>query len=160
MSRMLVAYFSASGVTRGVAQKLAEAVGASLYEIEPETPYVEADLNWRSKTSRSSLEMVNKASRPALAKGTVAVSDYDVVFVGFPIWWHIAPTIVNTFLESADFAGKTIVPFATSGSEGIGDTVMYLKTSVAGSAVILPGTMLNGVQTKESLAAWVNGLKL
>ena len=120
MNKALVAFFSASGVTRNVAEALAEALGADVYEIKPEVPYTQADLDWRDKDSRSSVEMGDKTSRPAIADTDANIGGYDVVFVGFPIWWHIAPGIINTFLESYDFAGKTIVPFATSGSSGIG----------------------------------------
>jgi flavodoxin len=158
MSKKLVAYFSASGVTRKVSEALAESVGADLYEIKPQAPYTKADLNWQDKKSRSSIEMADKSSRPAIADRNANVAAYDVVFVGFPIWWYVAPTIINTFLESYDFTGKTIVPFATSGSSGIGETVMYLKDSVGAAATITPGKILNGIQTKESLAAWTDSL--
>jgi flavodoxin len=160
MSKKLVAYFSASGVTRKVAQKLAEAVDADLYEIKPQVPYTKDDLDWRDKKSRSSLEMSDKSSRPSVADKDAKVSAYDVVFVGFPIWWYVAPTIINTFLESYDFTGKTIVPFATSGGSGIGETVAHLKRSVDTSVTIKAGKILNGKQTKESLTAWVSGLGL
>ncbi len=115
MSRKLVAYFSASGVTAKVAEKLSEAIGADLYAIEPEVPYTKADLDWMDKKSRSTIEMNNPASRPAIAGKRDNMNDYDTVFVGFPIWWYVAPTIINTFLESYDLTGKTIIPFATSG---------------------------------------------
>ena len=160
MSKKLVTYFSASGVTRKAAAALADATGADLYEIKPQVPYSKADLNWQDKKSRSSLEMSDKSSRPAIADKDANVGAYDVVFVGFPIWWYVAPTIINTFLESYDFAGKTIVPFATSGSSGIGATAANLKGSVATSAIITAGKMLNGRQTKESLTAWVSSLGL
>ena len=160
MSKKLVAYFSASGVTRNVAKALAEVVDADLYEIKPQVPYTKADLNWQDKNSRSSIEMSDKASRPAITDKDANIGAYDVVFVGFPIWWYVAPTIVNTFLESYDFAGKTIVPFATSGSSGIGETAARLKGSVDPSAAIREGKMLNGRQTKENLTAWVNSLGL
>jgi flavodoxin len=160
MNKKLVAYFSASGVTRKVAEALAEVAGADLYEIKPQTPYTKADLDWQDKKSRSSIEMGDKSSRPAIADKDANVGAYDVVFVGFPIWWYIAPTIINTFLESHDFAGKTIVTFATSGSSGIGEAVVHLKGSVDVTANILAGKMLNGRQSKESLAAWVDSLVL
>ena len=160
MSKILVAYFSAGGVTRGVAKALAEAVGADLYEIKPQVPYTTADLDWRDQKSRSSVEMADKSSRPPIAGNDANVGAYDAVFVGFPIWWYIAPSIINTFLESYHFAGKTIVPFATSGGSGIGETVANLKGSVHGSATLLEGKMLNGEQTKESLAAWAGSLGL
>jgi len=160
MRKKIVAFFSASGVTRKVADSLSEAANADLYEIRPEVPYTKADLDWRDKKSRSSVEMNDQSSRPAIADKDAHIGEYDVVFVGFPIWWHIAPTIINTFLESYDFAGKTIVPFATSGSSGIGETVANLKESIDASATITDGKMLNGKQTKEGLTAWVNSLGL
>ena len=160
MSNKLVAYFSASGVTRKVAEALSEAAGADLYEIKPQVLYTKADLNWQDRNSRSSLEMNDKSSRPAIAEGDANVAAYDVVFLGFPIWWYTAPSIIHTFLESYDFAGKTIVPFATSGSSGFGETAANLKQSVDASATVTNGTMLNGRQTKESLTAWVNSLAI
>ena len=160
MSKKLVAYFSASGVTRNVATALAEAVDADLYEIKPQVPYTKADLDWQDKKSRSSIEMSDKSSRPAITDKDANIGAYDVVFVGFPIWWYVAPTIINTFLESYDFAGKTIVPLATSGSSGIGKTVAHLKESVDTSAAITEGKMLNSRQTKENLTAWINSLGL
>ena len=158
MSKKLVAYFSASGVTRKVAEALAEAAGADLYEIKPQVLYTKADLNWQDRNSRSSLEMNDKSSRPAIEDGDANITAYDVVFLGFPIWWYSAPSIIYTFLESYDFAGKTIVPFATSGSSGFGETAAKLKQSIDASATVTNGTMLNGRQTKESLTAWVNSL--
>lgn len=158
MSKKLVAYFSASGVTRKVAETLADAVGADLYEIKPQVPYTTADLNWQDNNSRSSVEMRDKSSRPAIADKDANIGTYDTVFVGFPIWWYVAPTIINTFLESYDFAGKTIIPFATSGSSGIGQTAASLKGSVDPTATILEGKMLNGRQTKESLADWIKSI--
>ena len=119
MSRKLVAYFSASGVTAKVAETLSEAIGADLYEIEPKVPYTKADLDWMDKKSRSSIEMNNPTSRPSIAGKRDNMDDYDTVFVGFPIWWYVAPTIINTFLESYDLTGETIIPFATSGGSGI-----------------------------------------
>jgi len=160
LNKTLVAYFFASGVTRNIAKELAEAVGADLYEIKPETPYTEADLDWRNEKSRSSIEMKDKSYRPATADRDANIAVYDVVFLGFPIWWYVAPTIINTFLESYDFARKTIVPFATSGSSGIHETVANLKKSVAPSVIMKEGKILNGKQTKESLIAWVDGLGL
>lgn len=157
MSKKLVAYFSASGVTAAVAKTLAEAAGADLYEIKPETPYTKADLNWNYKQSRSSLEMNDPSFRPPMADKGADIAAYDVIFVGFPIWWYIAPTIVNTFLESYDFAGKTIVPFATSGSSGLGKTVEALRPSAPG-AVWKEGKLLNGGPSKEALAAWAESL--
>lgn len=159
MSRKLVAYFSASGITAAAAKTLAEAADAGLYEIKPQVPYTRADLDWTNKKSRSSVEMNDKSSRPALADRNAPVADCDVVFLGFPIWWYTAPTIVNTFLESYDFTGKTVILFATSGGSGLGRSAADLKASAPG-AVIRDGKLLNGRQTKESLAAWVNSLPL
>ena len=160
MSKKLVAYFSASGVTESVAKMLSEAAGADLYEIRPEVPYTKADLNWMDKNARSTVEMNDKSSRPALADDDAKVADYDAVFVGFPIWWYVAPTIINTFLEKYDFSGKTIILFATSGGSGFGKTVEGLKGSVSATAVIREGKLLNGDQSVDSLKEWVDGLGL
>ena len=159
MSKKLVAFFSASGVTGNVAKKLAEAAGADLYEIKPAVPYTAADLNWMDKNARSTVEMNDPSSRPAVDNADANVGDYDVVFLGFPIWWYVAPTIINTFLEQYDFTGKTIVPFATSGGSGMGKTNEKLAPSCPG-AKLLPGKMLNGNPSKQDLAAWVENLKL
>lgn len=153
MSKKLVAFFSASGVTAQAACSLADAAGADLYEIKPALPYTNADLDWMNKKSRSSIEMNDKASRPAIADTDAHVADYDVVFVGFPIWWYIAPTIINTFLERYNFSGKKIVLFATSGGSGFGKTVSNLQPS-APNAKIIEGKVLNGRHDKASLAAW------
>lgn len=136
MSRKLVAYFSASGVTAKVAETLSEAIGADLYEIEPEVPYTKADLDWMDKQSRSALEMKDPTSRPAIKGKRDNMDDYDTIFVGFPIWWYVAPTIINTFLESYDLAGKTIIPFATSGSSGMGKTNEKLQPSCPNAKLI------------------------
>jgi flavodoxin len=160
MSKKLVAYFSASGVTRKTAEALAEAVSADLYEIKPEAPYTQADLNWQDKKSRSSIEMEDKAFRPAIADKNANVGAYDVVFVGFPIWWYVAPTIINTFLESYDFAGKTIILFATSGSSDFGKTAEELKGSVSATTVITEGKILIGKQTNADITAWAESLKI
>ena len=158
--KILVTYFSASGVTARVAKKLAEAASADLFEIKPEVPYSEADLNWQNPASRSSVEMKDPSSRPAIAETFSGMADYDVVFIGFPIWWYVAPTIINAFLESYDFSGKTIVPFATSGGSGFGQTESKLKGSASKSAKWQPGQLLNGNPTVENLAAWVKSLDL
>ena len=126
MSKKLVAYFSASGTTAAVAKALSEAAGADLYEIKPQTPYTRADLNWQDKKSRSSVEMNNKTHRPPLADKDAHIENYDTIFLGFPIWWYVAPTIINTFLESYDFTGKTIILFATSGGSGFGSYVKWV----------------------------------
>lgn len=135
MKKSLVAYFSASGVTAALANRLAEAIGADTYEIRPETPYTDADLDWTNPRSRSSVEMKDKSFRPPIAGEVPDMSRYDVVFVGFPIWWYVAPTIVNTFLEKCDLNGKTVVPFATSGSSGMGATARELVPSCKGAVV-------------------------
>ena len=159
MSKRLVAFFSASGVTAKVAEALAKAAGADLYEIKPEIPYSRADLNWMDKKSRSTIEMKDPSSRPAIANRVENMEAYDTVFVGFPIWWYTAPTIIKTFLESYDFTGKTIVLFATSGGGGFGDTAKTLQ-AVCPNAVIKSGKLLNGRQTGESLTAWLESLNL
>ena len=155
----LVAYFSATGTTAMAAKALAGAAGADLYEIKPAVPYTGADLNWMDKGSRSSVEMKDKKSRPALADTDAPVIEYDVIFLGFPVWWYTAPTIINTFLESYDFTGKTIVLFATSGGSGLGKTASDLQGSAPG-ARILDGRLLNGRLDEDELKTWVSGLKL
>ena len=157
MSRKLVACFSASGVTGSVAQKLAQAVGADMYEIRPRVPYTSADLNWNTKASRSSIEMGDKSSRPELADKSAKIADYDVIFLGFPIWWYVAPTIINTFLESYDFSGKTIILFATSGGSGFGDAVNGLKPSAPG-AVIREGKLFRRSVSVDELKKWADSL--
>ena len=149
MSKKLVAYFSASGTTANVAKSLASAAGADLYEIRPAVPYTRADLNWMDKQSRSSVEMRDKSSRPALADNNANIAEYDTIFVGFPIWWYVAPTIVNTFLEKHDFAGKKIILFATSGGSDFGKTIDSLKDSVPG-AIIEEGMLQRGQQDLDA----------
>lgn len=158
MSRKLVAYFSASGVTAKVAEKLSEAIGADLYAIEPEVPYTKADLDWMDKKSRSTIEMNNPASRPAIAGMRDNMNDYDTVFVGFPIWWYVAPTIINTFLESYDLTGKTIIPFATSGGSDMGKTNEKLLPSCKG-AKLLDGKVFKASVSGADLAKWAEGLE-
>lgn len=148
MAKKLIAYFSASGVTAAVAKTLADALGADLFEIAPAVPYTKADLNWNDRSSRSSVEMADPSFRPAVAARCEKLADYDTVFVGFPIWWYVAPTIVNTFLEQYDWSGKTIVPFATSGGSGMGKTAKVLEASAPG-ATIVPGAILNGASDAE-----------
>ena len=160
MSKKLVAYFSASGVTAKVADMLADAVGADIYEIRPEVPYSKADLNWMNKKSRSSIEMNDKTIRPAIADRDAQIDQYDTIFLGFPIWWYVAPTIINTFLESYDFAGKKVILFATSGGSKFGKTVEELKVSVPGSCEIIEGKLLNGKQTIPSIRSWTETLSL
>lgn len=159
-NKSLVTYFSASGVTKKVAEKLAEAAGADLFEIKPEVAYTEADLNWMDKKSRSSIEMNDKSFRPAISEKFNNMEDYDVVYIGFPIWWYVAPTIINTFLESYDFSGKTIVLFATSGGSGFGNTVAELKGSVSDTTVIKEGKVFNSGVSKDQLSSCVNDLGL
>ncbi len=154
MSKPLVAYFSASGITEHAAKELAQAADADLYEIKPAVPYTKADLNWMNKKSRSSVEMSDKSSRPVLADHDANIAAYDTILLGFPIWWGIAPNIVNTFLESYDFSGKKIVLFATSGGSGFGKTAAELKPSVAADTIIIEGKLLNGRQTAASLKVW------
>ncbi len=158
MSKKLVAYFSASGVTARLAKSLAEAAGADLYVIKPEVPYTRDDLNWHNEQARSTVEMKDPAFRPPTADSSADIASYDVIFLGFPIWWYVAPTLINTFLESYDFSGKIIVPFATSGSSGMGETVEKLRPSVSGTAVWKEGKVLNGWLSKDLLAAWVDSL--
>ena len=161
MNKKLVAYFSASGgETAKKAKLLAEAAGADLYEIRPEVPYEKADLDWNDKNSRSTIEMNDKSYRPPLADHDADVEAYDVIFVGFPIWWYVAPTIINTFLESYDFSGKTVVLFATSGGSGFGNTLAELRGSVAPDTKLIEGKLLNGAVTKEKLEAWLETLEL
>jgi len=160
MSKRLVAYFSASGVTAKVADMLADAVGADIYEIRPEIPYTKADLNWMDKKSRSTIEMNDKTFRPALADKEAKIDQYDTIFLGFPIWWYVAPTIINTFLESYDFSGKKIILFATSGGSKFGKTVEELKVSVPATCDIIEGKLLNGKQTIPTIRAWTEELNI
>lgn len=157
MSKTLVAFFSASGVTRQVARKLAAAAQADLYEIKPAVPYTQADLNWRDKSSRSSVEMQNLAIRPQLADTDAKIEQYDRILLGYPIWWYMAPTIINTFLESYDFSGKSIILFATSGGSGFGKSVKELSPSCP-NATIREGRMLNGNPSEQELRQWVESL--
>ena len=155
--KALVAYFSASGVTAKLAKTLAAAADAALYEIKPETPYTADDLNWNNSRSRSTVEMKDENARPAIAAPAADVAAYDTVFVGFPIWWYEAPRIIETFLESYDFTGKTVVPFATSGGSGMGKTAEILKKSCPG-AKVLPGKRLSASATQAELADWIRKL--
>ena len=159
MSGKLVAFFSASGVTAALAQRLSRAAGADLFEIKPAVPYTSADLDWTNASSRSSVEMKNPASRPEIAEKLPSMADYDVVFLGFPIWWYVAPTIINTFLESYDFSGKTIALFATSGGSPMGRTLEILRPLCNASVKWLPAKMLNSA-TDSDLNAWLKSLKL
>ena len=156
----LVAYFSASSSTRKLANTLAEVLGADTYEIKPATPYTGKDLNWNDSQSRSSVEMADKTTRPALADKTAPVDKYDTIFLGFPIWWYVAPHIINSFLESYDFSGKTIVLFATSGGSGFGETLNQLKPSCAANVKWVVGQVFRGRVDKATLTDWVKSLAL
>ena len=158
MSKILIAYFSASGVTARTAKEMAKAAGADLYEICPAEPYTAADLNWMDQKSRSTLEMNDPACRPAIAAPAADLDQYDTVFVGFPIWWYVAPTIVNTFLESCDLTGKTVVPFATSGGSGMGSTNKALAPSCKG-AKLLEGKVFKLSASADALRTWAESCK-
>lgn len=158
MSKKLVAYFSASGITEKVAKQIADLAKADIYEIKPKVPYTEADLDWMNKSSRSSMEMKNLSFRPEIADTPLNMTVYDTVYLGFPIWWYIAPTIVNTFLEKYDFSGKKIILFATSGGSGFGKTVQHLKPSVAKDTAIVEGKILNSAKADE-IKTWLESVK-
>lgn len=153
MKKILVSYFSASGVTARVAQKLSQAIDGDLHEITPAQPYSQADLDWTNPQSRSSQEMKNKAYRPAIQNEVKNMDDYDVIFIGFPIWWYVAPTIINTFLEQYDLSGKTIIPFATSGGSGMGNTTQELKVS-CGNAKLYQGRRFDSQVDVDTLKTW------
>ena len=155
--KALVAYFSASGVTKKAAEKLATAAEADLFEIEPVQPYTHADLNWMDKKSRSTLEMQDRSCRPAIVKAP-AVAPYGVIFVGFPVWWYREPSIIDTFLESADFTGKTLIPFCTSGGSGLGESTDNFRTLAPG-AKVLEGKRLTGRESEASLRAWAASIR-
>ena len=155
MTKALVAYFSASGTTGRVAERLAQAIGADLFEIEPEQPYTAADVDWRNASSRSSVEMNDRSCRPAIASHVEDMGIYDVVFVGFPIWWYREPSIVDTFMEAYDFAGKLVVPFATSGGSGIGDSGANMA-ALAPGAKVERGDRLASSITAADLRGWAS----
>ena len=159
MSRKLVAFFSASGVTAKVAETLSETIGADLFAIEPKVPYTKADLDWMDKNSRSTLEMNDSVSRPEIARVRDNMDEYDILFVGFPIWWYVAPTIINTFLESYDLTGKTIIPFATSGGSGMGKINEKLVPSCKG-AKLMEGKVLKANVGVKELNDWVARLSI
>lgn len=159
MGRKLVAYFSASGVTAKVAERLAETIDADIFEIQPAVPYTRADLDWRNKNSRSSVEMNDLTFRPAVSGRRDNMDEYDTIFVGFPIWWYIAPTIINTFLESYNFSGKTIIPFATSGGSGMGNTNENLAVSCP-NARLLQGKVFRSDATADDFSTWVDSLNM
>jgi flavodoxin len=160
MGKTLVAYFSCSGVTEQLAKMLASLVGGDLYRIEPAIPYTNADLNWRDSGSRSTIEMKDKKSRPAIEGKVNCMEQYDTVFVGFPIWWYAAPTIINTFLESYDFSGKTVIPFATSGSSGMGDTDKRLHPSCSKETKWRMSKRFPADAKVGSLQKWVEELEI
>ena len=153
MKKVLIAYFSASGITKKVAENIAKATDADLFEIAPEIPYTDADLNWRDKNSRSTLEMKDKNCRPAMASKP-DVSPYDVILVGFPVWWYREPSIIDTFMESADFTGKTVVPFCTSGGSGLGDSAKNMQ-SLAPGAKVYNGKRFSTASSFDELKKWV-----
>ena len=153
MSKTLVAYFSASGVTAKLAKTLSETIGADLYEIQPAIPYTSADLDWTNKKSRSSIEMEDKSFRPAITGKVENMAQYDRIFVGFPIWWYVAPTIINTFLEQYDLTGKKVIPFATSGMSGMGNTNAELRDSCKG-ADLREGKRFSTKTTASELKSW------
>ena len=152
MKKILVAYFSASGVTKKVAENMAKSAGADLFEIAPEKPYTRADLNWMDKNSRSTLEMKDRNCRPAMA-AKPDVSGYDVILVGFPVWWYREPSIIDTFMESTDFTGKTVVPFCTSGGSGLGDSAKNMQ-ALAPGAKVLDGKRFSSSVSSEELKKW------
>lgn len=155
MAKTLVAYFSASGVTAKTAQTLASAIGADLYEILPETPYTQADLNWMDKKSRSSVEMNDRSCRPAIGNAVADMAQYDTVFVGFPVWWYREPSIIDSFLEAYDFSGKTIIPFCTSGGSGLGDSAANMQ-QLAKGAKVEEGKRFSGRASADELKSWAS----
>lgn len=159
MSKTLVAYFSASGTTARVAKRLAQAAEADLYEIRPQIPYTVQDLDWTNKKSRSSVEMSDLSNRPALADKDADIENYDTIFLGFPIWWYVAPVIINTFLESYDFSGKRIIVFATSGGSGLGKTIDRLRPSVGNNTVLTEGRLLAAGSSVSELQSWVESIR-
>ena len=159
MTRALVAYFSATGTTRQAAETLAKAIDADIFEIEPTERYTSADLNWRNQSSRSSREMKDDAARPAIVRTVSNMDDYDVVFVGFPIWWYVEPRIIDTFLEAHDFSGKTIMPFATSGGSGLGKAPQRMAMLAPG-ATVANGKLLNRSLDAQTLRKWAQGMSL
>lgn len=158
-TKVLVAYFSATNTTEGVAEHIANGLNADLYEIVPEEPYTDADLNYNDNNSRSTLEMNDPSARPAISGSVENMEQYDIIFIGYPIWWGEAPRIVSTFMESYDFSGKTIVPFCTSGGSGIGSSASNLEQLTSGAAW-LDGRRLNGSDSQDTVMEWVNGLGL
>ena len=158
MSKNLVVYFSASGITKAVAENLAKAVSADIYQINPAIPYTKADLNWMDKNSRSSIEMKDWQSKPEIIDNNAHIENYDTIFLGFPIWWYIAPTIVNTFLEKYDFSNKKIILFGTSGGSNFGQTIKNIKSSISDLAIVIEGKIFNNNPSIEELKNWVDSL--
>lgn len=158
--KKLVVYFSASGTTKKVEERLATVVNGDLYEITPEKPYTSRDLDWMDKNSRSSIEMKDKTSRPAITGKVENIEEYDTIFIGFPIWWYVAPTIINTFLESYDFSGKTIIPFATSGGSGMVNTLEELKISCSDKTKWKEGKRFSASVSEQELENWIKILNL
>jgi len=158
-TRVLVVYFSATNTTEGVAEHIANGLNADIYEIVPEEPYSDADLNYNDNNSRTTIEMNDPDARPAISGSVENMEQYDIVFIGYPIWWAEAPRIVSTFVESYDFSGKTIVPFCTSGGSGVGSSATNLEQLTSG-ADWLPGKRLNGSDSQDTVMEWVNGLGL
>ncbi len=154
MSKNLTVYFSASGVTKNVVENLAKAIDSDIYEIKPQIPYTKADLNWMDRNSRSTVEMNNHNSRPEMVEDDFSTAEYDNIFIGFPIWWYIAPTIINTFLEKHDFSNKRIILFATSGGSGFGKTVEFLKVSVPNSTKIVEGKLFKINSSIDEIKKW------
>lgn len=155
MARILVTYFSASGVTAKVAEKLAKAIDADLYEIAPVVPYTKTDLNWMDKKSRSSVEMNDRSCRPTIATTVENMAQYDTVFVGFPIWWYREPSIIDTFMEAYDLTGKTVVPFATSGGSGLGDSYKNMQ-ALAPGAKVYDGEKFSQTVSEKTLKEWAD----
>lgn len=152
--KALITYFSCSGVTKSVAEQIAKRINADLFEIVPAVPYTEADLDWTNSRSRSTVEMQDSASRPAIASRVENIDEYDTVFVGFPIWWYVAPTIVNTFLESYDLSKKTVAPFCTSGGSEVGKTDSILH-GLCTVAKWIPCQRLSARPTAEEIDKWI-----
>jgi flavodoxin len=155
MSKALVAYFSASGTTKAVAEKLAQGIGADLYEIAPKVPYTRADLNWMNKRSRSSVEMNDRSARPEIASKVADMARYDVVFVGFPVWWYREPSIIDTFMELYDFTGKAVIPFCTSGGSGLGDSPKNMQ-ALAKGAKVASGQRFGARSSEKELSLWAS----
>jgi flavodoxin len=160
MTKKLIAYFSASGITEKIAKKIAELTDSDIYEIKPKVKYTAADLNWMDKNSRSSIEMSEYTSRPEIVDDNFSTDEYDTIFLGFPIWWYMAPTIVNTFLEKHDFSNKKIVVFATSGGSRLGNTIEKLRLCVSETAKFIDGGVLNGSPSQDALKEWYQNLKI